>query len=53
MNRMKARIPLIIAGLGLVLMAVMIAVEDEPGGIPVIMVLGGVIWYLIAKRKSS
>ena len=41
-----------VAGVGLALMAYMIVVEDEPGALPLALVAVGVVWFLVARRKS-
>lgn len=43
-----AAIPFVLGG---VLMIMMITVEDEPGGVPVLLVLAGLIWYLITRLR--
>jgi len=35
--------------LGIVLMIFMIVVEDEPGGIPVLLILVGTGWFFISR----
>jgi len=37
---------------GILLMATMMYVESEPGGIPVLMVLAGVAWHLLIRRRQ-
>jgi hypothetical protein len=39
-------------GTGLLLLLYMIFVEDEPGGIPLLMIIAGGIW-LFVNRKSA
>jgi len=38
--------------IGLMLLLYMIVVEDEPGAIPLILIVFGVIWYLVTKSRS-
>ncbi len=46
----------IAAGLGILgasLMVPMIMIEDEPGGIPVLMILGSAVWLLGIKIRRK
>ena len=37
--------------IGVSLMGFMIVVEDEPGAIPLLLIVTGVVWYFYIKRK--
>jgi len=39
--------------LGLIMMISMIIFEDEPGGVPVLIIIFSIIWKLIIKFKKS
>lgn len=43
-NRILSTLTIVI---GLILMIYMIKVEDEPGALPLFLVLSGIIWFLI------
>jgi hypothetical protein len=38
--------------LGLVLMTFMIVTEDEPGALPLGLVLIGAVWHVVARRRA-
>lgn len=38
---------------GLVLMIFMITVEDEPGAIPLFMILSGIVWFFKTQLKNK
>lgn len=42
---------LFVAIIGLVLLVFMIVIEDEPGAIPLGMILVGSIWFILINRK--
>lgn len=42
----KQRLPLFIITIGFVLMILMIIFEDEPGGIPVLLIVFGIGWFV-------
>ncbi len=45
---------LLIAGVGVVLLVYMITVEDEPGGVPLLLITVGVGWFVIQRvRRQS
>lgn len=46
------RLSLAVILVGVLLMVYMITVEDEPGGIPVLLVLGGTAWHLITRARA-
>ncbi|AKP50564.1 hypothetical protein CA2015_1115 [Cyclobacterium amurskyense] len=37
--------------LGILLLILMITVEDEPGAIPLLLIIIGTVWYFINKSK--
>ncbi|MBT3254656.1 MAG: hypothetical protein HN995_12130 [Candidatus Marinimicrobia bacterium] len=46
-------VPGIFVVLGISLMIYMIIFEDEPGGIPILMILFGAGWYLVSRIRSK
>jgi len=42
---------LLITLLGVLLLIYMILVEDEPGAIPLFLIILGSIWYIFTRRK--
>jgi hypothetical protein len=46
-------ISLLIILLGLALMAYMIIVEDEPGALPLALIIGGTIWFTIIRFRMA
>lgn len=50
LNRQKT-ISLLVTTAGIALLAYMIIVEDEPGAIPLFLVLTGSGWYLIVRHR--
>ena len=38
---------------GLTLMIYMIIVEDEPGALPLLMIIIGAVWYFIISAKTK
>lgn len=49
--RMHKRLSILIIVIGVVLMLYMIAVEDEPGGIPLLLIVLGVGLYIITRIR--
>lgn len=43
----------IVLTLGLILLVFMITVEDEPGALPLALVLGGLVWQFVIRRKRK
>lgn len=39
--------------IGLILLVFMITVEDEPGALPLALILGGLVWQFIIRRKQK
>lgn len=50
---MKQKLPLIVIGIGFVLMVLMIIFEDEPGGIPVLLIVFGIGWYVTTRLRNK
>jgi hypothetical protein len=44
-------VPILLAVAGLVLMTYMIYAEGELGGIPILLIVAGVGWYLVARAR--
>lgn len=44
-------IALTILSLGIALLVYMIAVEGEPGALPLLLVIGGALWYLSLRKR--
>ncbi|MEQ9263867.1 MAG: hypothetical protein RLN81_01500 [Balneolaceae bacterium] len=47
------KLPLIIIAVGVVLMILMIIFEDEPGGIPVLLIVFGIGWHVTTWLRSK
>jgi hypothetical protein len=45
-------LPGLLISVGLALLVYMIVVEDEPGAVPLLLLLSGVVWALIARRRA-
>lgn len=41
-----------VAGVGLALMGYMIVVEDEPGALPLALLVVGAVWFYLARRRQ-
>lgn len=52
-NGLKAQrvISLMITAVGVVLLTFMITVEDEPGALPLALVIGGFAWFFITRAR--
>jgi hypothetical protein len=48
---MHTVLPLVIGVIGLALMAVQIYAESEPGALPLLLVLVGFGWYVVARVR--
>ncbi|REL37905.1 PEP-CTERM sorting domain-containing protein [Rhodohalobacter sp. SW132] len=44
-------IPFLLVIIGISMMVYMIIVEDEPGAIPLLMIVAGTVWYLLCRRR--
>lgn len=49
---MQKRLSLLILAVGLVLVVFMIRTEGEPGALPLLLILVGAGWYLVARRRT-
>jgi len=49
---MQKWIAIFVLAIGLVLMTYMITVESEPGLLPLVLVLVGAIWSVVAWRRA-
>ena len=38
---------------GIALLIYMIVVEDEPGALPLALTIGGIVWYVLARRRGG
>ncbi len=38
---------------GLLLLVFMITVENEPGALPLALIVGGLVWQLVIRRKQK
>lgn len=52
-NKLKKQrfLSLLIIGIGLVLMIFMMVFEDEPGGIPVLLIACGIGWFVTSQLR--
>ena len=50
-GKLQARLALITIAIGAVLMAGKIYADSEPGAIPLLLVVGGVAWYCVARVR--
>lgn len=41
----------LLLGVGLLLLAFMVVTEDEPGALPLGLVLTGAVWHVVARRR--
>ena len=51
-NALKNLIPKAILGAGVLLLAYMIIVEDEPGAVPLLLIVIGGAWLLIKRFRT-
>ena len=49
---MRPLLPLLVIGLGAVLLVFMVVTEDEPGALPLLLLLVGTIWYFVARSRA-
>lgn len=49
--RMQKLISVLITVIGVSLMAFMVIVEDEPGAIPLLLIVTGTGWYLVTRYR--
>lgn len=50
--RTQKILALVIIGISVLLMVYMIVFEDEPGGIPLLLIVGGSAWFLMQHARS-
>ena len=54
-NRLKSKwskiLSLLTVFLGFVLLIFMITVEDEPGALPLLIIITGVVWFIISRNQ--
>ncbi|MEX0662964.1 MAG: hypothetical protein WEA58_02070 [Balneolaceae bacterium] len=51
--KMHKFISILITIVGIALMTFMIITEDEPGGIPLLLILAGTVWYFYTRSKTQ
>ncbi|XWN36799.1 MAG: hypothetical protein ROO71_12660 [Balneola sp.] len=39
--------------MGIVLLMYMVIAEDEPGGVPVLFIVAGIVWFIISKFRPG
>lgn len=39
--------------MGMLLLMYMVIAEDEPGGVPLLFILAGIVWFIISKFRSG
>ncbi|MEP0006197.1 MAG: hypothetical protein ABJ387_02970 [Balneola sp.] len=44
---------IVLITVGLILMIFMITVEDEPGAIPLFMILSGIVWFFKTRLRNK
>ncbi|NOT73573.1 MAG: hypothetical protein HOP08_01505 [Cyclobacteriaceae bacterium] len=49
---MKTLLPLLIMIIGVLLMAFKIYADSEPGAIPLLLIIAGAGWYLVARIQG-
>ena len=50
--RNQIRMAIGIGLFGVSLLIYMVLFEDEPGGVPMVLILAGALWYGLAKRQE-
>lgn len=50
-HKIQKRLSLLILGVGICLLIFMINTEDEPGAIPLLLIIIGAGWYLYTRAK--
>lgn len=50
-NKWSKILPLLTVFLGFVLFIYMITVEDEPGALPLLLIITGVVWFIISRNQ--
>ncbi|HEU5289271.1 MAG TPA: hypothetical protein VFU05_01430 [Cyclobacteriaceae bacterium] len=49
--KMQSLLSLLILGLGILLVIYMIVVEDEPGAIPLLLIITGTSWFFVTRFR--
>ena len=49
---MHDRLALLAVAIGVALMTYMVLVEDEPGAVPLVLIVLGAAWYVIARIRA-
>lgn len=47
----QKRLSVLVSVVGLILLIFMITVEDEPGALPLLLIIIGASWYMIIRSK--
>ncbi|RNI36677.1 hypothetical protein EFY79_10130 [Hanamia caeni] len=50
-SKMSKMLSLLTVVLGIVLLIYMIMVEDEPGALPLLLIVTGVVWFIISRNQ--
>jgi predicted membrane channel-forming protein YqfA (hemolysin III family) len=50
-NRWRKTLSLLTVFVGFVLLVYMIAVEDEPGALPFLLLIIGVVWFIAGRKQ--
>ena len=50
-SKMSQMVSLVTVFLGIVLLIYMIMVEDEPGALPLLLIVTGVVWFIISRNQ--
>lgn len=48
-----SRLSWVVIGLGLLLLIYMVTVEDEPGALPLALIVGGTVWNRVTHRRRN
>jgi len=51
-TKVELLLSVITLSIGLLLLIYMILVEDEPGALPLVLILGGATWYFYIRFKT-
>lgn len=52
-SSVQRTLSIVLITVGLVLMIFMITVEDEPGAIPLFMILSGIVWFFKTRLRNK
>ena len=50
-SKMSKMLSLLTVFVGIVLLIYMIMVEDEPGALPLLLIVTGVVWFIISRNQ--